>query len=370
MQETEALEMQRETELTAYFDFNKESLENGADISELCRYVDMPENHVYHQKEWRKRRRGEPVIGRVHTVNPVAGDVFYLRMLLHNNHCIGKTSYDDMLMLPNGRQCESYQQVCCELGLLNDNGEWERILNEAAATQLCPQIRELYVTILLFCMPSEPRALFDEFWSTWADDFEHRGQQRNLALTEAQLKTMVLLDIDMRLQSVEKTLQDYGLPVPTPDELAQVEQIVSVQPAVIREELDFDIEELTNVVTERVPSFTPEQSQVFQTILNAVENEIPLQAFIDARGGCGKTYLLNAILAAVRSLKPEGCTALAMGTTGISANLLELGRTFHSRMKAPLTPTEDSTLSISGQSQFAKLIRMSKLLLIDEATIS
>ena len=58
-----------------------------------------------------------------------------------------------------------------------------------------------------------------------------------------------------------------------------------------------------------------------------------------------------------------------MGTTGISANLLELGRTFHSRMKAPLTPTEDSTLSISGQSQLAKLIRMSKLLLIDEATM-
>merc|ERR1711963_618155 len=42
---------------------------------------------------------------------------------------------------------------------------------------------------------------------------------------------------------------------------------------------------------------------------------------------------------------------------------------FHSRMKAPLTPSENSTLAISGQSNLAKLIRMSRLLLIDEATM-
>ena len=65
-------------------------------------------------------------------------------MLLHDNHCIGKTSYDEMLKLPNGRQCESYKEVCCELGLLNNDMEWHRILTEAAATQLCPQMRELY----------------------------------------------------------------------------------------------------------------------------------------------------------------------------------------------------------------------------------
>ena len=61
--------------------------------------------------------------------------------------------------------------------------------------------------------------------------------------------------------------------------------------------------------------------------------------------------------------------ALAMATTGIAANLLELGRTFHSRLKATLTPTEDSTLQISAQSSLAKLVRMSKILLIDEATM-
>ena len=82
--------------------------------------------------------------------------------------------------------------------------------------------------------------------------------------------------------------------------------------------------------------------------MDAVRNKQQLLAFIDARGGCGKTFLLNAILSGVRISEEGGCVALAMATTGIAANLLELGRTFHSRLKASLSPTEESTLQISA----------------------
>ena len=51
-QEIEALELQRHTELTAFLQFNKDTIENGGDILQLCKYVDMPENHVYVDKEW------------------------------------------------------------------------------------------------------------------------------------------------------------------------------------------------------------------------------------------------------------------------------------------------------------------------------
>jgi ATP-dependent exoDNAse (exonuclease V) alpha subunit len=61
--------------------------------------------------------------------------------------------------------------------------------------------------------------------------------------------------------------------------------------------------------------------------------------------------------------------ALAMARTGIASNLLKLGRTFHSRLKAPLTPNKESTLQISAQSDLAKLVRMARLLLIDESTM-
>ena len=57
-QEGEALLKQRHTELTAWFEFNKKSLAEGAQPETLPRYVDMPQEHVYDKKLkiWRKRQ--------------------------------------------------------------------------------------------------------------------------------------------------------------------------------------------------------------------------------------------------------------------------------------------------------------------------
>ena len=220
----------------------------------------------------------------------------------------------------------------------------------------------------MFCQPSNPRELFDKFWVTWADDFEKKAK-KGTNLNENQLKTMVLLDIEMRLQSFEKRLLDFGLPVPTSEDLLNVETVTNIEPVVIREEKDFDIDMLITSVNNVLPKFTKEQSAIFETVLGAVRKRESLQVFIDARGGCGKTFLLNAILSAVRSSEKSGCVALAMATTGIAANLLKLGRTFHSRLKASLTPDKDSMLQISAQSNLAELVRMARLLLIDESTM-
>jgi hypothetical protein len=138
---------------------------------------------------------------------------------------------------------------------------------------------------------------------------------------------------------------------------------------VIREERDYDVSELADRVNATVPKFTQEQSDIYERVQLAVKEGEQLLAFIDARGGCGKTFMTNVILSSVRSSEPGGCVALATATTGIAANLLDLGRTFHSRLKAPLTLSEESTLQISGQSSLAKLVRMAKLILIDEATM-
>ena len=54
--------------------------------------------------------------------------------------------------------------------------------------------------ILMFCSPSNGAKLFENFWEDWTDDFIYKGQQRGLVFTEAQLKTMVCLDIQMRLE--------------------------------------------------------------------------------------------------------------------------------------------------------------------------
>ena len=372
--EEEALERQRETELTAFFHLNSKMLEEEvSDVQSMPLYVDLPKKYKYEKstKTWihRHPRSEDVVIGRLHTINPIAGETFYIRMLLHHDHCRGKTSFADLRTLENGRQCETYKEVCRELGLLKDDLEWQRVLEESAVTKLCPQIRELFVVILMFCEPANPRELFDNFWTQWIDDFEQQARRQGISLNEFQLKIMLLLDLEMRLQSFEKQLSDFGLTQPTQEDLACVEIIANTEPVVIREEKDYNVEQLRSTLEQIVPLFTSEQSTIYNEVLGAVSKEQQLLAFVDARGGCGKTFLLNAILSGVRSSSQGGCVALAMATTGIAANLLDLGRTFHSRLKATLTPTEDSTLQISAQSSLAKLVRMAKVLLIDEATM-
>ena len=370
-----ALEKQRDTELTAFFKLNEQLRQEGQQLEDgsLPKYVDMPKLYRYDKskKIWirRQARSEDVVIGRVHSVNPLAGEAFYLRMLLHDDHCRGKISFNDMKTLQSGYTCETYQEVCRELGLLRDDQEWQRVLSEASSTRLCPQLRELYVVILMFCMPSNPRGLFDEFWETWVEDFQYQALKRGGILDEAQLRTMLLLDLELRLQSFEKELTDFGLPVPTDEELRLVENVTCTEAVVIREERDYDVEELATKAKSTLPKFTDEQRLIYERVNTAVREQEQLLAFINARGGCGKTFLTNAILAMVRSMEPGGCVALATATTGIAANLLDLGRTFHSRLKAPLTLSEESTLQISGQSSLAKLVRMSKLILIDEATM-
>ena len=99
----------------------------------------------------------------------------------------------------------------------------------------------------------------------------------------------------------------------------------NIQLAVIREELLFNPIELRTEADQLVDDLNDEQRVIFNNVLTAVPNETPLRIFIDARGGCGKTYLLNTILKRVRSLEDEGCIALAnMATTGIAANLLHM----------------------------------------------
>ena len=256
--------------------------------------------------------------------------------------------------------------MCRDIGLLEDDFEWECVLEESALTKLCPQLRELFIIILMFCQPADPGKLFEQFWHSWTDDLERNNPHK---LSENQLKTILLLDLETRLQSFEKDLGDFALPQPSIKDLEDVKAVTNTEPVVIREEKEFELNNLVSFVQDTVPKFTQEQASFYNRVIQAVNQETQLLAFLDARGGCGKTFLLNTILAAVRSMEQEGCVALAMGTTGIAANLLKLGRTFHSRLKAPLNPTEESTLQISAQSGLARLIKMAKLILIDESTM-
>ena len=394
-----ATETQRDTELTAFFKKNRENSEaKKADLPydetlETMRYVDMPTKYTYSkkEKEWKPRDKNRKcdTLGRVDNVHPAAGDRFYLRLLLNSDHCKGKTSFKHLKIVDDDKPCESYQEACRKLGLLQDDGEWELVLEEAASTRTCSNQIGLFVTIALFNNPADPKALFEKFWLTWTDSIVADAlRKRNVSLcnfphndddTEAVratksrdhslLKTLVLRELKRLLYANDKTLANLHIPEPSEEEEAAVVHITEGVSVILRDELDFNVEEASDRATQAKELFTQEQKAIFDTLLDAVRAGNPKTVFIQAAGGCGKTMLINAVLDEVRSLEPGGCVALATATTGKAALHLSKGRTFHSRFKAPLIINDDCRLRVPLGTELAKLIEMALIIVIDEATM-
>ena len=390
-EEEETLETKRETELTQFFEMNKANKRDGLPDKKLpmLRYSDMPKEYVcINNKKWTKRKQKSDTIGRVDSIHPSAGDVFFLRALLHSDHCKGKTSHDDLKTVL-GEKCNTYQEACQKLGMLQDDKEWEMALEDAADVGTCKNQLGLFVTIALWCEPADPRKLFDKFWLYWTDSivskaFKEQGvvlcnipvkeeDTEELVATkevdQAKLKTLLLLELKQLLHFSDKNLADIHLPEPTEEELAAVVAISGGRSVVVRDELDFNSEEVRSRAADKKNNFTDEQHAIFNTVMEAVKNHTPKAVFIKAVGGGGKTYLLNGLLDEVRGLEMGGCVALATATTGKAARHLSKGRTFHSRFKAPIYLSDECSLRIPTQSELAKLIKMSRLIVVDEATM-
>ena len=90
-------------------------------------------------------------------------------------------------------------------------------------------------------------------------------------------------------------------------------------------------------------SLNVEQQATFATVMKAVHDESYTQRlfFLNAPGSYGKTFLTEILLATVRIM---GKIALTVASSGIAAELLECGRTAHSRFKIP-NPVNETLLN-------------------------
>jgi len=118
-----------------------------------------------------------------------------LRMLLSHDHSAGAKSFEDLKIVNGNHNC--IQATCYSLGLLQDDREWEVVLQEASHFQMCPQLRELFVTILQFCTVADPGNIFERFHQQCWDDYVLRARN---PVDPVLLRTLVLCDIERRLQ--------------------------------------------------------------------------------------------------------------------------------------------------------------------------
>ena len=86
----------------------------------------------------------------------------------------------------------------------------------------------------------------------------------------------------------------------------------------------------------------------------------------DAPAGCGKTFLINLLLAYVRK---ENNIAIATATSGIASTLFKHGTTSYKQFRFPIPQCDFSSCAILLQSQDVRIIQESSIIILEEITM-
>jgi hypothetical protein len=174
---------------------------------------------------------------------------------------------------------------------------------------------------------------------------------------DAAIRDMVLLELALHLAHFNNNqgLAAFGLSTP------------AAQPAnaVVADEIArYDAATQAAMRDERVPQLNLEQRAVYDNVMATVNRPA---FFVDGLGGIGKTFLYSCLLSIVRA---QGRGTVAVASSGITALLLDGGRTAHSRFKIPVQGLNStSTCYINRDSELATLLQVAALIVWDAAVM-
>ena len=347
------------TMLTSWFETNKFYPE-----ARTLTYAELPSKFVWESRHkiWKPRKRKGGSIGRIAYVHPASGELYYLRMLLNIQK--GVLSFDDIRTV-NGIIQPSYQDACKCLGLLGDDKEWIEALGNAVNIATSHELRQLFVTMILFCEIANPLQLFNSHWQNMCDDILYDLRKSfampTLNLSELELKNSLLFELEQLFNASSSSLKDHNLPMPNERKMSEIRN------KLLREELNYNCDDLSQEHSVLVTQLNEIQKFVYDCVISTVNEKKSGLFFVYGHGGTGKTFLWHTIISKIRS---EGKIVLAVASSGIASLLLPSGRTAHSRFKIPLTVTECSTCHIKKGTHLAKLIEKADLIIWDEAPMN
>lgn len=283
-------------------------------------YTEVASYFIWNQgaRNWQRAKRGAEVdghpgvrrstnISRMYTVSPRAGELFFIRLLLL--HVRGPTSYE-ALRTVDGILHTDARAACMALGLLQRDDHWYRCLREAVQSRMPRAVRHLLAVILQWGEPQDGENL----WTSFAEELCEDLRFRHPDLSNEEVTDMGLRELQKMLTSMGgRSLPEYGLPAASAAPQAGPMQ--------------FDTAEQAEIAETRVAQLTEEQRAVYDVIIADLTANSGGLHFLDAPAGTGKTFLLEVLLASVRS---RGETALAVASSGIAATLLPGGQTAHS----------------------------------------
>ena len=404
-QAIERIERSERTKLTAFFELN-----NKDEFARTLLYREIPEKYAWDatKKKWNRRKREDPdgipeQVGRLYSIHPTQIQLYALRLLL--NHVRGPLSYEDIRKV-DGVTHETFQDAAIAHKLVKNDKIWIECMMEANDSQTnIHLLRKLFVTILLKCEVNRHRTFYKKCKDFLNTDYMHQYKtqfDRHPLLKEFKRASSPLMndedddmeDYDIELESYaeediedgewtldkfasnsclcdiermlgeeDKSLSDFGLPLPNIEKEQYLQNCLADH--YIAEEDDFTPEKARAFFEANHPLLNEDQKFVFECIKDLIVtgNKDGKLMFLDAPGGTGKTFTLNVLVSWIRM---EGNDVATSASSGIAATLLYLGRTAHNRFKLPFHPHKDSVCNIKRQSDLAKYLSDIVLAIIDE----
>ncbi|XP_056685527.1 uncharacterized protein [Spinacia oleracea] len=302
-------------------------------------------------KQWFARKNKTVVIGRLAFVAPSEGERYFLRLLLV--HVPSPKSFEDLLTV-DGYRCATFQEAALKRRLLEEDEAVDLCLAEACEVQMPSALRRLFATVLIFCQPSDPNALWLKYYAAMSEDFNHQFPD-----SESKVKQLTARSVEQCLEEMGKSLKTFGLAYLNEAQDAEVARTRDITDA-----LDAPIPDHCVACRDRL---NPAQQEAFNCIIDHVKQKRPGAFFIDGPGGTGKTFLYNALYAEVRLM---GEIVLPTATSRIAAANIPSGRTAHSRFKIPIDTEASLACDVPKQGSLAALIQATTLIIWDEASMA
>ena len=204
-------------------------------------------------------------------VHPTAGELYYLRMLLMIVK--GAKNYADIRTFEN-KVYDTFQEACEARGLLEGDHEWILLFDEAIVSASAYQLRQLFVTVVMFCSVGNVRSLFDKYWLYFTDDIHRRLKNAltnpNYVVPQEQLMNLLIQNLTKVFANSGGNINNYNLPNLT----AQCAAIGDNR--LINDELDPEPLMLSLHASSLISQLNAEQRTIFDTITTCVLNGVLL----------------------------------------------------------------------------------------------
>jgi hypothetical protein len=349
--------------------------------------------------------RATAKVHRMWVKRPSAGEDFYLRLLLANKPSTvvpmeiknSAINNDEVLRWAwnkfRGEGFHSFQERVSALGLLTGDNEYVECFTEAItgdAQVTGRHARQLFVTVVfegassidLWRKFGEPDTVAlggqaGDGMPLFSDFYERLLQAGNPvgAVTVGRARQLALVDIARRLEYFNKTMDEFGLPIPeeTESEIARARSLYQTPTGSAR---NFQREGLAAEFDAMLSSLNSadgrEQRAVFYRIVGAVMSRCPVRMYLGGKSGRGKTWLMNAVTAYLRL---QGKVVLCCASTGIASINHTSGYTAHNLFKIPVEAHDVDTRAglsccVNGGSSRGDLLAEADLIIWDEFAMS